>query len=82
VRQDWGDGLAYQAAHVIFQAPGRDVISFGASGAGSFDGLTWISQCAQTARIISGGRFHPESCRFGLVADERPTWVTGWAEAS
>ena len=42
MRQDWGDGLAYQAAHVIFQAPGRDVISFGASGAGSFDGLVFF----------------------------------------
>jgi hypothetical protein len=40
-RRDWGDGLAYQAAHVIFQTTGRDVISFGASGAGSFDGLVY-----------------------------------------
>jgi hypothetical protein len=30
--------------------------------------LTRISQCAQTARIAGGGRFHPESCRFDLVA--------------
>jgi nucleotide-binding universal stress UspA family protein len=42
VRQDWGEGLAYQAAHVMFQATGRDVISFGASGAGSFDGLVYF----------------------------------------
>jgi hypothetical protein len=34
-----GDSLAYQATHVIFHATGRDVISFGASGTGSFDGL-------------------------------------------
>jgi hypothetical protein len=25
--------------------------------------LARISQCAQTARITSGGRFHPDSCR-------------------
>ena len=43
--------------------------------------LARISQCAQTARIASGGRFHPESCRFGLVAGKRPGWVTGRAEA-
>jgi flagellar biosynthesis protein FliR len=43
--------------------------------------LTRISQCAQTARITSGGRFHPESCRFGLVAGKRPGWVTGPVEA-
>jgi len=42
VRQDWGEGLSYQAAHVIFQATGRDVVSFGASGAGSFDGLVYF----------------------------------------
>jgi hypothetical protein len=44
-------------------------------------GLARISQCAQTARITSGGRFHPESCRFGLVAGKRPGWVTGPVEA-
>ena len=27
------------------------------------DPLTRISQCAQTARVTSGGRFHPGSCR-------------------
>jgi hypothetical protein len=42
VRLDQGEGLAYQATHVIFQATGRDVISFGASGAGSFDGLVYF----------------------------------------
>jgi lysophospholipase L1-like esterase len=41
VRDDWGDGLAYQAAHVIFELTGRDVINFGVSGAGSFDGLVY-----------------------------------------
>ena len=39
-------------------------------------------QCAPTARITSGGRFHPESCRLDLVADERFGRVTGWVEAS
>jgi hypothetical protein len=43
--------------------------------------LTRISQCAQTARLTSGGRFHPESCRLGLVAGKRPGWVTGRVEA-
>jgi hypothetical protein len=32
--------------------------------------------------ITSGGRFHPESCRFDLVADERFGRATGWIEAS
>ena len=27
--------------------------------------LVLISQCAQKARITSGGRNHPDSCRFG-----------------
>ena len=32
---------------------------------------TRISQCAPTARNTSGGRIHPDSCRFDLVADRR-----------
>ena len=44
-------------------------------------GLARISQCAQTARITSGGRFHPDSCRFDLVAGKQLGWVTGRAEA-
>jgi len=30
---------------------------------GGLPGLARISQCAPTARIISGGRFHPDNCR-------------------
>jgi hypothetical protein len=51
------------------------------ANAKTIDALARISQCAQTARITSGGRFHPESCRFGLVAGKRRGWVTGRAEA-
>ena len=40
------------------------------------------AECAPTARITSGGRFHPESCRLALVADERLGRATGRAEAS
>src|SRR5512132_1729163 len=43
--------------------------------------LARISQCAQTARITSGGRFHPDSCRFDLVAGKRLGGVTGRVEA-
>ena len=39
------------------------------------------SQCAQKARITSGGRNHPDSCRFDLVAGRRFVRVTGWIEA-
>ena len=39
------------------------------------------SQCAQKARITSGGRNHPDSCRFDLVAGRRFVRVTGWTEA-
>ena len=44
--------------------------------------LSRNSQCAQMARFTSGGRFHPGSCRFALVADERPGRATGRVEAS
>jgi hypothetical protein len=44
--------------------------------------LARISQRAPTARITSGGRFHPDSSRFDLVADERLVRVTGRVEAS
>ena len=63
---------------------------FGAFGAAWDDAMVarWsanplarISQCAPTARITSGGRFHPDSCRFDLVAGKRLGWVTGRAEA-
>ena len=40
-----------------------------------------ISQCAPTARNTSGGRIHPDSCRFDLVADRRSCRVTGGTEA-
>jgi hypothetical protein len=43
--------------------------------------LARISQCAPTARITSGGGFHPDSCRFDLVAGKRSGGVTGRAEA-
>ncbi len=43
--------------------------------------LTRISQCAQTARITGGGRFHPDSCRFDLVAGKRLGGVAGRVEA-
>ena len=43
--------------------------------------LTRISPCAPTARNTSGGRVHPESCRFDLVADRRSCRVTGGTEA-
>ena len=39
------------------------------------------AQCAQKARITSGGRNHPDSCRFDLVAGRRFIRVTGWIEA-
>ncbi|MBV9001329.1 MAG: hypothetical protein JO304_19890 [Solirubrobacterales bacterium] len=45
------------------------------------EGLARISQCAPTARITSGGGFHPDSCRFDLVAGERLGGATGRAEA-
>jgi len=38
--------------------------------------------CALLARFSSGGRFHPDRCRWVRVADERFGWVTGWAGAS
>ncbi len=41
----------------------------------------WFRQCAQKARITSGGRNHPDSCRFDLVAGRRFVRVTGWIEA-
>lgn len=37
----WDSGTPYQAAHVIFEQTGRDVIELGVSGAGSFDGLVY-----------------------------------------
>ena len=43
--------------------------------------LTRTFQCAQKARITSGGRNHPDSCRFDLVAGRRFVRVTGWIEA-
>ena len=43
--------------------------------------LTRISQCAPTARITSGGGFHPDSSRFDLVAGKRLGGVIGRAEA-
>jgi hypothetical protein len=42
VHEDWGEGAPYQAAHVLFDATGRDVISFGAAGASSFEGLVFF----------------------------------------
>lgn len=42
VRDDWGEGAPYQAAHVLYETTGRDVISFGASGASSFEGLVFF----------------------------------------
>ncbi|MBK5936096.1 site-specific integrase [Halorhodospira halophila] len=39
-------------------------------------------RCAPTARFTSGGRFHPGSSRFDLVADERCRGATGGTEAS
>jgi CO/xanthine dehydrogenase Mo-binding subunit len=44
--------------------------------------LARISQCARRARFTSGGRFHPASCRFELVADERSGGATRRTEAS
>jgi hypothetical protein len=44
--------------------------------------LARLIQCAPTARNTSGGRIHPDSSRFDLVADERLCRVTGRAEAS
>ena len=41
----------------------------------------WRSRCAPTARNTSGGRIHPDSCRFDLVADRRSCRVTGGTEA-
>jgi hypothetical protein len=46
-----------------------------------FPGLTGNSQCAPTARITSGGGFHPDSSRFDLVAGKRLGGATGRAEA-
>ena len=43
--------------------------------------LARTSQCAQKARITSGGRIHPDSCWFDLVAGRRFVRVTGWIEA-
>ena len=43
--------------------------------------FTRTSQCAPTARNTSGGRIHPDSCRFDLVADRRSCRVTGGTEA-
>ena len=34
-------------------------------------------QCASKARIISGGRFHPESCRLIRKLTSGFCWVTG-----
>jgi hypothetical protein len=43
-------------------------LNFGGGAlAGVFYGLARISQCAPTARITSGGEYHPDSCRFPLV---------------
>jgi len=43
--------------------------------------LAQTSQCAPTARITSGGGFHPDSSRFDLVAGKWLGGVTGRAEA-
>ena len=43
--------------------------------------VEWF-RCAPKARIASGGGFHPESCRFDLVAIERIGWVTARFGAS
>ena len=39
-------------------------------------------RCAPTAQITSGGRTHPRSYRYDLVADERFGWVTSRTGAS
>jgi len=44
--------------------------------------LARISQCATKARFTSGGRIHPDSCRFDLVADERRVGAILPVEAS
>ena len=54
VRDDWGEGAPYQAAHVLFETTGRDVISFGASGASSFDGLVFFP-LRLTAKLAARG---------------------------
>src|SRR5262249_17361800 len=44
------------------------------------DGALYMSddwQCASKARIISGGRFHPESCRLIRKLTSGFCWVTG-----
>ena len=48
---------------------------------GSVPAISRTSQCAPTARNTSGGRIHPDSCRFDLVADRRSCLVTGGTEA-
>ena len=43
--------------------------------------LASLIQSAPTARTTSGGRIHPDSSWFDLVADRRCRWVTGGVEA-
>jgi len=45
---------AFQAAHVIFEETGRDVIELGVSGAGSFDGLVYYPSLLM-ARLAARG---------------------------
>ncbi len=52
-----------------------------AAAVDQFGGLARISQCAPTARVTRGGRIHPDSCRFDLVASRRFRRVTGGIEA-
>ena len=54
----------------------------GGRKAGSSMAITIATACATTARVTNGGRVRPDRCRFGLVADERFSRVTGWTEAS
>jgi hypothetical protein len=80
-----GDGgMASQTGRAT---PDQRVIGRGATAPagpqfGTPNGLTRLIQCAPMARNTSGGRFHPDSSRFDLVADERLCRVTGRAEAS
>jgi hypothetical protein len=44
------------------------------------DGTNLIIQCAPKAHVTCGGRIHPDSSRFDLIAGERCAWETGRAD--
>ena len=75
-------GSGGSAPNLAAKAPGENTLpSWPTEALGFAPGWTGllarISQCAPTARITSGGRYHPDSSRFDLVAGKRPVRAIG-----